>query len=72
MQLFQLLLVSAGAILGFMTLVWVVSVLARQASIVDVVWSLCFVLAATAGLSFGAGAFSRRLLVLALVSTWGL
>lgn len=71
MHLAELLLASGAAILGFMTLVWVLSLLVRQASIVDVVWSLCFVVAAAVALTLGAGAFPRRVLVMVLVSVWG-
>ncbi|HEX6231083.1 MAG TPA: DUF1295 domain-containing protein [Actinomycetota bacterium] len=71
MHLGELVLVSGAAILGFMSLVWVVSLLARQASIVDIVWSLCFVVAAAVALLFGGGAFPRRLLMMVLVSVWG-
>jgi steroid 5-alpha reductase family enzyme len=71
MHLGTLVLVSAIAILAFMTVVWLVSLAVGKASVVDVVWSVCFVIAAAIALWFGAGVFERRLLVAVLTTVWG-
>jgi steroid 5-alpha reductase family enzyme len=53
--------------------VWAVSVLKRNASIVDSVWSLLFVLGAAVYATAAGGAMQmRRNLVLALVTAWAL
>lgn len=65
-------LLSLIAVLGFMTLVWAVSVPLRNASVVDVVWSLNFLLVAALGLALGAGDLDRRVLALVLAAPWAL
>ncbi|MDH4141911.1 MAG: DUF1295 domain-containing protein [Chloroflexota bacterium] len=60
---------------GFMVAVWLVSVALRDASIVDPVWGLAFVAIAWATLLQLGGpseASARSLLVVALVTIWGL
>jgi len=71
MDLWALTLTALAASLGFMTLVWAISVPLRNASIVDVVWGPAFVLVAALGLALGEGSFPRRLLLLVLVGIWG-
>lgn len=69
-DLLEFSLLSLGALLGFMTLVWLVSLPLRNASIVDVVWSLNFLVVAVLGVVAGEGAASRRWLVGVLVAVW--
>jgi steroid 5-alpha reductase family enzyme len=57
----DVLLASAGAVL-----------LVRDASIVDIVWGLGFVLIAATALAVGEGFDARRQLLLVLVGIWGL
>jgi steroid 5-alpha reductase family enzyme len=65
------LAVSLAAVLGLTTLVWLASLVRRDASIIDVFWGLGFVLAAW--IYLGAGARTGRgALVAALVTLWGL
>ena len=64
-------LVSAGAVAVLMLGTWAVSVRLRDASIVDIVWSLGFVLVAWLAFALGDGAVERRLLVATLVTVWG-
>ena len=71
MDLWALTLTALAASLGFMTLVWAISVPLRNASIVDVAWGPAFVLVAALGLALGEGSFPRRLLLLVLVGIWG-
>jgi len=63
-------LLSLGVLLAFMTLVWVVSLPLRNASIVDVVWSLNFLVVAVLGVAVGDGVEARRWLLCALVAIW--
>jgi len=58
--------VTAGAVV-----LWLVSLRARDASIVDTWWGPAFALVSLLGALFGAGAYARRLLVLVLVTIWG-
>ncbi len=68
----ELLLVSALASLALMVLAWVVSLLIRDASIVDMIWGFGFVVVAWVT-HLGADAPGPRGLLLAvLVSIWGL
>ncbi len=66
-------LLSCGlAVLVLMTLAWLVSLATHDASIVDIVWGLGFVLVAAVAVVVGNGDRSRRLLLAVLVATWGL
>jgi len=71
MSLAALLALSAGAVLLFVLAGWLLSLVRRDVSHVDVQWGLGFVLVAALGALFGAGAPQRRWLVLALVAVWG-
>ncbi len=71
-----LLLTTLAAILGMMTLVWLVSLVRTDVSIVDPFWGLGFVLVASVSF-FYLGGFedelpARRLLLLVLPVVWGL
>ena len=66
-----LLLINAAAIAALMLGTWAVSVRLRDASIVDVVWAMGFVLVAWIGFALGDGPVGRKLLVAALVTVWG-
>lgn len=71
MSLAALLALSAGAVLLFVLAGWLLSLVRRDVSHVDVQWGLGFVLVAALGALFGAGAPQRRWLVLTLVAVWG-
>ncbi len=60
------------AVLVMMTGVWAISVVRRDASLVDRVWGLAFVVAAWTYAALGDGAGPRTGLILALVTVWGL
>lgn len=67
-----LLAISALAIVALMVIVWLISILIRDASIVDMVWGFGFVLSAWVT-NMAAGYDSARgLLLTILVSLWGL
>ena len=63
---------ALGAVVLFMTGVWLVSVARRDASIVDVAWGLGFLVAAWAYRASAEAATSRQVLVLVLLHLWGL
>lgn len=60
------------AAMGMMTLVWVESLIRRDASVVDAFWSLGFVLVALVSCFAADGYAGRRLLTTVLVLIWGL
>ena len=68
----QLLLTSLSLVLALMVLLWVVSVLRRDASIVDSFWGAGFVLIAGVGLLWSWPSSSRVLILTVLTSIWGL
>ena len=61
-----------AAVLVFMTLVWLVSVLIRNAGIVDIFWGIGFLLAALTYFALTDGFLARKALVLPLVAVWSL
>jgi steroid 5-alpha reductase family enzyme len=63
-------MITASAVLALMLVTWTLSLLLRDVSIVDVAWGVGFVVVAWVGVAEGHG--SRRWLVAALVSVWGL
>jgi steroid 5-alpha reductase family enzyme len=72
-SLFNLILMSGLFILGMMTVLWIISLAKRDASIVDSFWGLGFVLTAWLGFALSPQGFpERRLLIVLLVSAWGL
>ena len=63
---------AAAAIGIFVTLVWGLSLVLRDASIVDVFWGLGFIVVAALGAWLGSGDAGRTALLLVLVALWGL
>ena len=72
MPALQLWLTALPVLLAVAALTWVVSVVQRNVTIVDTLWSLLFVLAAAVYAGAVAPSGPRAWLVLALVTTWGL
>ena len=68
----DVLLATAAAIAALMGAMWVVSLLVRDASIVDIVWGLGFVVVAGVSLATGDGWSTRSQLLFVLVAVWGL
>jgi steroid 5-alpha reductase family enzyme len=61
------------AVFAFMTIVWVISVRIKNASIVDVCWGLCFVLQVWVYFALTPEGFvGRKILIGLLVTVWGL
>lgn len=68
----EVLLLSAAVIAAAMTALWVVSLVLRDASIVDIFWGAGFVLVAWVSFAAAEGAAGRRWLLVALTTVWGL
>lgn len=68
----EVMLWSAIAILVLMVTTWVVSVIIKNASIVDIVWGLGFVVVAWVSRIVGDGDDARQWLLTILTSVWGL
>ncbi len=66
------MLVSAAAILALMLSTWVLSLLMKNASIVDIVWGLGFVMVAWVVRASTHANNGRQWLLVAMVSIWGL
>lgn len=67
-----ILLTSAAVIAAAMLLLWLLSLVVRDASIVDIFWGLGFVLTAWVVFVFADGAEPRRWLLASLTTLWGL
>ena len=72
MATWQIWLAGLGGVLALMLATWVASVVRRDASLVDRVWGLGFVVLVAVYALLGDGASARSWLVVALVSIWGL
>jgi steroid 5-alpha reductase family enzyme len=72
MTLVQAYGVSFAVIVAYMTILWIVSLIQRDASIADIFWGPGFVLLAVFHLVLGDGFLPRKLLSLVLVGIWGL
>lgn len=64
-------LLSLAASLAVMVLTWLLSLRARDASLADISWGLCFVAIAWTCCVVGPGAGDRSLLIAVLVTLWG-
>lgn len=61
-----------GVVFAYMTFLWLVSLALKDASIVDIFWGLGFIIALATYFVAGDGWMARKLLVLVLVTVWGL
>ena len=68
----SVLLACGGAVAVVMLVTWLVSLMLRDASIVDIVWGLGFVVVAATAAVVGEGFADRRYVLLSLVAVWGL
>src|SRR3989304_8863037 len=72
MALFQIIGLSLAVVLAYMTAIWLVSLVLRNASIVDVFWGLGFALLAAVYFVAADGFVGRKVLITSLVAVWGL
>jgi len=68
----DVLLASAVAVFSFVIAIWLVSLAARDASIVDIAWGPAFLVIAIVSFWKGGGAPTRQHLLLVLVALWSL
>ena len=71
-ELALVLLSCGGVVLALMLVSWVISVVLKDASIVDIVWGFGFVVVAWVAFATGDGYEGRKLLITALATIWGL
>ena len=73
MGLFEMILIAGAFILGMFLLLWFISLVIKNASIVDIFWGFGFVLAAWVSFFLSPEGFLfRKLILLGLVTIWGL
>ncbi|HUF52366.1 MAG TPA: DUF1295 domain-containing protein [Dehalococcoidia bacterium] len=73
MSVYEVALVGLGAIMAYMVVIWVLSLVLGNSSIVDIFWGPGFLLAATAYMvASDDGWITRQVIVLGLVAVWGL
>jgi steroid 5-alpha reductase family enzyme len=73
MAILNIYLLNSALILGLLTLLWVVSLILRNSSIVDIFWGTGFVISTWVYFFLTASDFEpRKLLISTLVTIWGL
>lgn len=72
MDFFDIYIVSLALILSGMTLLWLVSIVLKNVSIVDLFWGLGFVVSAFFYFLMTDEASPRKIVLLGLVTVWGL
>jgi len=72
MTFISVYLYGLAAIMIMMTIIWLVSVIIRNASIVDIFWGSGFIVAASVYFLLTDGNPMRKILLMSLVSLWGL
>jgi steroid 5-alpha reductase family enzyme len=72
MDPWEVALSALAAMIAFQTLVWAISVGAKNVSIVDVAWGPSFLVGALVAYANGAAPDGRRVMVLAMVAIWAL
>jgi len=64
--------IAALVILGYMTLIWIVSLIKKDASVVDIFWGLGFVVIAACYFALTDGFMLRKIILMVIVAIWGL
>ena len=72
MSFFEIYLLGFGILLVPLTLLWILSIVIRNVSIIDIFWGTGFIILATVYFLFGEGNEQRQQLILVLVTIWGL
>ena len=72
MTFFQIYFQTLLVIVGLMSLLWIISVIIRNVSIVDIFWGFGFVLANGFYFISTEGFLTRKIILLIMVSAWGL
>lgn len=72
MSFFQIFLLAFAAIMLMMTILWFISIVIKNVSIVDVFWGFGFVVAGAVYFLFTDGFEIRKILLMTMVTIWGL
>jgi len=70
-ELWTMLFATGGAVIGLMVAGWIVSLILKDASIVDIIWGTGFVLVAWVAFFVGDGYEGRKWLITVLATAWG-
>jgi steroid 5-alpha reductase family enzyme len=72
MPFVNLFLLAGAVILVLMIILWLISLILKNASIVDIFWGIGFIIVAWFAFSFSQGYLPRKTLVCTLTTIWGL
>jgi steroid 5-alpha reductase family enzyme len=72
MPFVNLFLLAGAVILVLMIILWLISLIIKNASIVDIFWGIGFIIVAWFAFSFAQGYLPRKTLVCILTTIWGL
>jgi steroid 5-alpha reductase family enzyme len=72
MSVFTIFGIGALVVLACMIVLWIISLLLKDSSIVDIFWGLGFVILAVTYFILTDGFFARKVLITALAAIWGL
>lgn len=72
MPLLYMFLVTSAVLFGLVTALWIVSLLLKNAGIVDIFWGIGFVVIAWIGFYLSGGYAPRKILICTLVTVWGI
>ncbi len=72
MPFLQIYAIALGAIMLYMITLWIVSLILRNSSIVDIFWGPGFVMVGWVAFALANGSTPRKLLLMLLVTLWGL
>lgn len=70
--LLEVFMQNVVVILSAMTVMWIISVAKKDASLVDIFWGIGFILVAWSSFMSGHGYFARNLILSILATLWGL
>jgi len=71
MSFYQIYIQAFFVIMALMTILWIVSIIIKNVSIVDIFWGLGFVIASTFYFLKSEGNDTRKIIIMALVALWG-
>jgi len=72
MQFYTIYLQALAAIMIMMTILWIISILIKNVSIVDIFWGFGFVAVSALYFVMADGFAPRKVLIMTLVAVWGL
>jgi steroid 5-alpha reductase family enzyme len=72
MEFWQVYLMALGVVMLSVTMVWLIGLAIKDASIVDIFWGSGFVIVGWFYFAMSEGTMARKWLIMALVTVWGL